>query len=339
MNWTKGISASYFMTLVDPETWLDSTSVKITGGSIKKTVSGLRESATVHSVGFTIEKETWIRIYMIARQGGGSERVPLFTGLAAVPSRNQKGRILSTDLECYSVLSVLDDVLLPRGWYAPVKTNALMLLRELFRAVSKAPVKIDESDDPPKLEDSIVAEGGETYLTMIERVLLAIEWRMVIMGDGTIRIRPVIEEEVITFDSINYDIIETASDISIERDSKSCPNVFRAVMNDSYAIAKDENDDSPFSIQNRGREIWYEEQNVILSEKETLSDYAIRRLKDLQSVTTTVSYERRFIPDVYPSDVIVLNYPAQNLTGRYMVSTQDIELNYGASITEEVTEL
>lgn len=338
MNWTRGFSASYYLTTVDPETWFDNDTIKITGGSIRKSVSGLRESATVNTSGFTFDTEMWVRIYMIARQGAGSERVPLFTGLA-IPSRSHKGRIVSSTLECYSVLSVIDDILMPRGWYAPVGTNAVSLIKDLLRQSSKAPVEIGDYDEenPPRLAESIVAEGGETYLTMIEKILMSIkEWRIKMGGDGTIGIYPMSDDPIITFDSLSYSVIDVSNDITYEYDFKTCPNVFRAIMNDGYAIAKDENEDSPFSIQRRGREIWAEEQNVVLSDKETLSDYAIRRLKDLQKISTTVGYERRFVPGVLPSDLIRLNYPAQNLVGDFIISSQDIELNYGASVTEEV---
>lgn len=343
MNWAKGFSASYYMTLVDPETWFDDELIKITGGSIKKSVSGLRESATVHTTGVNFDNEVWIRIYLIAKQsvGAGSERVPLFTGLG-IPSKSQKGRIVGTTIECYSVLSVIDDILMPRGWYAPVGTHGVTLVRDLLRQVSKAPVEVEEYVDDNnslRLTESIVAEGGETYLTMIEKILLAIDWRLKIGGDGSIEISPMPEEPVAFFDSLSYDIINADSEISYDYNFKDCPNVFRAVLNDGFAIARDEKDDSPFSIQNRGREIWNEEQNVVLADKETLSDYAIRRLADLQKISTIIGYDRRFIPGVFPSDLIELNYPAQNLVGTYMVSTQDIELNYGASVTEEVIKL
>ena len=343
MNWAKGFSASYYATLVDPETWFDEGLVKITGGSIKKTVSGLRESATVNTTSVDFDNEVWIRIYLIAKQsvGAGSERVPLFTGLG-IPSKSQRGRIIGTTIECFSVLSVIDDVLMPRGWYAPVGTHGVTLIRDLLRQVSKAPVEIaDYVDDNNslRLKASIVAEGGETYLTMIEKILLAINWRLKMGGDGTIEISPMLEEPVIAFDSLSYDIINSDSEISYDYNFKECPNVFRAISNDGFAIARDEKDDSPFSIQNRGREIWNEEQGVVLADKETLSDYAIRRLADLQKISTTIGYSRRFIPGVSPSDLIELNYPAQNLVGLYMVSTQDIELNYGASVSEEVIKI
>lgn len=339
MNWTRGISASYYLATVDPETWFDDLSVKITGGSIKKTVSGLRESATIRTVGHMFNNETWVRIYLIARQGAESERVPLFTGLA-IPSKSQRGILINSTLECYSVLSVIDDVLLPRGWYAPVGTNAVMLIRDMIHATTKAPVEIYDVEEPPRIEkEAIVADGGETYLSMIEKILTAIEWRIKIGGSGKIYILPMAKEKTATFDSLSYSVIDVTNEITCDYDWKSCPNVFRAVLNDSYAIARDEKDDSPYSIQNRGREIWMEEQNVVLSDTETLSDYAIRRLSEIQQISTKYTYARRFVPGIYPSDVIELNYPAQDLVGDYLISSQDIELNYGALITEEVMKI
>lgn len=345
MEWDRGISASYYISTVDPDTWFDDELIKITGGSIKKTVSGLRESATVNTVGvLPFTGEQWIRIYMVARQGAGSERVPLFTGIT-VPSSSHKGNLRNVTLDCYSVLSVIDDILLPRGWYAPVGTDALVLIRDLLSETTKAPVEIEPVEEPPRIDkEAIVADGGETYLSIIEKILVAIKttdraWRIRIDGNGTIHILPMADEEIITFDSLAYSVIDTNSDIEVDYDWKACPNVFRAVLNDSYAIARDESDNSPFSIQNRGREIWAEEQNVVLSDTETLSDYANRRLNELQQISTTISYERRFVPNIYPSDIIELNYPAQGLSGNYIISSQDITLGSGSYVTEEVVKI
>ena len=60
MDWIKGYSASYYMTIVDPGSWRDLRMVDITGGSISKTGTSLMESAQVdltENLG-----ETWVRI-------------------------------------------------------------------------------------------------------------------------------------------------------------------------------------------------------------------------------------------------------------------------------------
>ena len=137
-----------------------------------------------------------------------------------------------------------------------------------------------------------------------------------------------------SFDYLHNDILEQS--IKVSFDWYSCPNVFRAIVDDTYAVARD-NSGSIFSIKSRGREIWAQESNCDLNENESPSEYAARRLKELQTVYKTVEYDRRFQPDVYPTDLIRLNYPVQDLRGKYQVLSQTITLGYNAKTSEEVT--
>ena len=50
MDWSKGYSATYYAKRVDPATWRDLETIKLTGGSIKREPSGLRESADIECV-------------------------------------------------------------------------------------------------------------------------------------------------------------------------------------------------------------------------------------------------------------------------------------------------
>lgn len=68
-------------------------------------------------------------------------------------------------------------------------------------------------------------------------------------------------------------------------------------------------------------------------------DYAKRRLKEEQMVSTVVSYDRRFMPGVVSTDVVKLNYPAQGITGNYMITSQTIEIGHGARTSEEVMKI
>ena len=169
---------------------------------------------------------------------------------------------------------------------------------------------------------------------MVDKVLTAINWRMRILGNGTIQILPKASENIRTFDPLNADVVEP--ELSITRDWYQCPNVFRAVSGDTYAVARDDKDDSPLSIVNRGREVWAEENNVSLNTGESIAEYAVRRLKELQLIETTASYTRRYDLDVLVGDRVRLNYPKQGLNGSYEITEQKIALGYGCTTEEEV---
>ena len=337
MDWSKGYSARYYVTVVDPLSWRDGESLNITGGSIKKSDSDLIESADLNFVNYAETKEQYLRVWLDAKQENSSSHIPLFTGLATSPSRDINGHRITNTAQCYSVLKPAQDVLLQRGWYAPYDTNAVLLVKELLK-VCAAPIIIENGAET-KLEQAIIAENNENNLSMAWKILSAIKWRIKIGGDGTITICEKADsnkEPSATFSSLTNDILEPT--ISIEYDWYECPNVFRAVMDNTFAVARDDDPDSPFSTDPncRGREVWAEETNCNLNENETIAQYAQRRLKELQKVSMNISYDRRFIPDIVVSDIVRLDYPAQKITGQFIITSQSIDLGYSARTSEEV---
>ena len=319
------------MTTVDPSTWRDIKVVEILDGSVKKENGNLMESADVTCTNYPQNVEQWVRIWLDAKQGDTSEHVALFTGLAVSPEREINGLSETNSVECYSVLKPADDILLDRGWYAPEGFKGSALVRQLL-AVTPAP--IIEEDFSPSLASSIIAEDGETRLTMAWKILKAIDWRLKISGNGIITICSKPAQPLATFDAIKMDIIEPQ--LKTSYDWYDCPNVFRAIEDDLVGIARDDSANSFLSTVNRGREIWQEETNCNLSDGETVAEYAMRRLKEEQQKETTVSYNRRFIPDITPLDIVQLHLPAQKIEGIYEIQSQSIALGYGARVSEEV---
>lgn len=337
MDWRKGYSSRYYVAVVDPDSWGDTERFEITGGSIKHELTSLRTSADLDCVNYFYNREQIIRVWLDTHQNGGGEHVPLFTGYTSSPNRNIDGRRESQTMQCYSVLLPAADILLDRGWYAPVYADGLSLVKSLLKCTN-SPVEISEkTNQNTSLSQAIIAESGETKLSMAEKILQAINWRMNVDGYGKIMIKPYETEPVLTLDSRQNDIMEPS--ISIEYDWFNCPNVFRAIMDNDVAIARDETSDTPVSIIGRGREVWYEESDCVLNDGETLKEYANRRLKELQRVSQSISYDRRFWPEVYPTDVIRINYPYQKLSGDFYISSQTVNLGYSPKVSEEVIQL
>lgn len=332
MDWNKGFSSRYYASRVDPNTWRDVERFELISGSVSRVDSGTYESADIDCREFDTSVETWIRIYLDTRQGGSAAHVPIFTGLASTPEVTINGNVKQYPVACYSVLQPADDVLLPLGWYAPTGANSGNVIRELLK-VTPAPVTVEAN--APELQTAVLAEESETNLSMVQKLLNIMNWRLRIMGDGEIVISPKPLNESATFDAIESDSVEPQ--ITVRKDWFSCPNVLRATVEDLTAIARDDSADSPLSTVNRGREVWAEETSATLNVDEGIAEYSQRRLKEKQTVATEISYSRRFLPDVYVSDYIRLHYPRQGLEGLYRVVSQTIELSHGARTSEEVT--
>ena len=283
MIWNEGFTASYYMTIVDPKSWRVIDRLEITGGSIDRNSSGLYASADVTMTELPEGGETWIRLWMDAEQDG-VEHVPLFTGLTSAPERSLDGMRETYKVECFSALKPMDDVLTERGTYIPTEVAAPKAAERLLKA-GPAPVVISAEGELPRLKEAIVAEDGETNLTLALKTLDAVNWRLQIDGRGIITLEPNESRLVQVFGADN-DVIEPK--ITDEYDWYACPNVLRAISDDLTAIARDDDPGSALSTVSRGCEIWAEETSVNLSSNESIAAYAYRRLKELQSPARTI---------------------------------------------------
>lgn len=330
INYSNGISATYYAARVNPETWTDAGEIDIISGSVtKKAGSDLVESAEV-TVSEDFGAEAWLRVYLVAQQSGAKERVPLFTGIVSSPSRSIKGNTETRKLDCYSVLKVAADILLPIGWFAPARTNGGELIKILLEDLP-CPVELDEG--APNIISSFVAGNNDSKLSVAQEIAQAIDWQIKVRGDGSVRICPKPLTISGTFDNIENDIIETS--VTDNRDIFSVPNVLRVTLNGSSATARDDDPDSVYSTVNRGREVWQNE-DAKLAAGESLGEYAVRRLKELQNPSRKLSYTRRFQPDVDVNDLVSIVYPKQSIGDVFRITSQTITLSHGAKVKEEV---
>lgn len=330
MNWNNGFTARYHLRIVDAATWRDTETCEITGGSIRRTVGELMEAADIDMTRTPAAREAWVRLWLDASQEDNGAHEPLFTGLMIVPSVDWNGNRRSCRAECYSVLKPAADVLLDRGWYAPAGENGARIAAGLLN-IGAAPVTYEEY--APALQNSIVAEDGESFLSMARKIIEAIGWRIRISGDGTIRICPIATGADVYFDALENDCIETQ--IRDENNWYACPNVFRAIAEDLAAVARDDDPESALSTVARGREVWMEEKSCVLNAGESIAEYALRRLREEQAPARTISYVRRYRPDLTVGDIVHIHHPAQNIEGNYRITSQQIELGYAAKTTEE----
>ena len=329
INYNNGISAIYYATRVDPKTWADAGEIPIISGTITKNAgSDLVVSADL-SVKEEIGAEEWVRVYLVAEQNGAKERVPIFTGIVSSPTRDINGTSETRKLDCYSVLKVSADILLPLGWFAPARTNGGELIKILLSDLP-CPVELDEGS--PYIISSFVAGDNDSKLSVAQAIAEAINWQIKVNGDGSVRICPKPLTISGTFDNVENDIIET--DLSDNRDIFSVPNVLRVTLQGSAATARDDDPDSVYSTVNRGREIWLQE-SAKLAAGESLGEYAMRRLKELQNPSRKLSYTRRFQPDVDVNDLVSIVYPRQNIGDVFRVKSQTITLSHGAKVKEE----
>ena len=336
MDWNRGFSALYELRQVDPISFQDVGSFLLIGGSISRSSSGLMESADLtlpESTG-----ECFLRVYLKARQGEDGARVPLFTGLSSAPQRSLNGNNITYKTACYSILKPVDDILVPRGFFVSAGVRGAEAAADLLR---NGPAPISYDDTSPALTEAIVAEDKDTYLTMAQKVLDAIGWRIRIDGSGMVWIVPKAEEISCQFDDRENDSIEVR--LTDTYDWYSAPNCLRVTNGKDCVEVRDDDPASQLSTVSRQAtrggtgEIWTQESVSSLGETDTLQSYAERRLKELQGPARKISYNRRFRPDVTIGDKVRLHLPGHGIDDVFTVSSQKIQLGYGAKVSEEVT--
>lgn len=336
MNWNSGFTAIYELQRVDPVSWQDTGSFALVTGSISKSNSGLMESADITMT--QPPGECWLRVYLKARQGESGERTALFTGLASAPQRKLEGNSETYKVECYSVLKPAEDTLTPRGFFIPSGVPGAEAVADLLR-VCPAPVSYGAMS--PALLEPIVSEDKDTYLSVAQRILGIIGWRIRINGRGMLEIVPQAQDESARFDEHENDSIEVS--ITDTNNWFSVPNCLRVVSGGNCVEARDDSMTSALSTVSRqatrggSGEIWAQESVSSLGEGDTLQMYAERRLKELQTPARKISYARRYRPDVTVGDKVRLHLPGHGIDDVFTVSSQKITLGYSARVTEEVS--
>lgn len=338
MDWNTGYSALFELKTVDPISFADNGSFDFISGTIDRTNSGLMESGDLTMM--ENPGECLIRIYLKAKQGASGARIPIFTGLTSAPERKLDGKRITYEVECYSVLKPIDDILIPIGYYAPAGSDGTQLVQSLL-SVGPAPVVVD--DDGPYLAESIVAEDSQSRLDVAWMILKAIGWRLRIEGDGTIHICEMASASSAVFDMLNNDVIEP--NVTDSQDWFSVPNCIRVINGSRYVEYIDDDAESSVSTVSRQAtrggtgQIWMSDSAAGLSSGESLVGYALRILSEAQSPARTIKYTRRFQPDIFVGDWVTLHLPAVGIDGIFKITKQSIELGYGCRTDEEVTQI
>lgn len=326
MDYTKSYTAAFYAAFLDPVSWIETgEKLKLVSGNISRTDDGLRHTASLVVRGYDETVDRWARIYMDSDQNGNRAHEALFTGIISTPDDSQNNAVIDVNLQLYSSLKAAEDIDLDLGWYVPAGANLEPVIRELMRS-QPAPVFVDGT--MPRLEETLVAEQNENCLTMTNTILDVINWRLQIEGDGTLVFSPKPIDPVMVFSAEENDVVKAGS-VRKQHDYFEIPNVLRATSGDNTAVVRDEQ-----NINARGREITATEDNVSLTDNESITEYALRRMTELQTKTETVSYNRRYLPEVKVGDMIEAGY--KDVSGRYIVTSQSFGLTPAAETSETV---
>lgn len=344
IDWTSTMQQTYEFYIVDPISWKDTKLIR----NVKScTINRDSTAETLGSASLSMTEiigECYVRIYLITIQNGVKEKHPLGTYLVQTPSSSYDGRIKDITMDAYTPLLELKEKQPPLGFTIEKKTNEAIMTaaHRLAQEYSRAPVVPAKSTT--KLTSNFTAGTDDTWLSFISDLAASDKYKLDLDEIGRILFSPIQRIEalqpVCTFDDSNSSILYP--EINIEHDIYGIPNVVEVTCVSGNAVyySKAVNDDenSPTSIVNRGREITRRVDNPNLAgvtNQSQVDEYAKQVLKDLSTIEYTVTYTHGYRP-VRIGDCVQLNYVRAGLRNvKAKVISQSIKCEPGCPVTEK----
>lgn len=344
-DWREPMQQSFEYYVVDRITWKD---VKPLEGVKSCSITRDLETDTLGSASLELTDslgECYIRVYLVTVQNGVKERHPLGTFLIQTPSSSFDGMVRAVSVDAYTPLFELKENSPELGYSIFKDENVMAQACARIKEWTAVPVVTVNSNK--KLLQHFTAETDDTRLTFLRDLISQADFSFGLDDLGRIIFEPYQELEtlqpVTTFDDGNSSILYP--EITIDHDLYKIPNVVKIVYTKNFdrmeSIVKNEDINSPLSIQNRGREIVHRVidpsfsgiEGEIVSQK-MLDDYAVKLLKSLSTVQYKLKYTHGYYP-VRLRDCVRLNYTSAGITNiKAQIISQTIKCEPGCPVSE-----
>lgn len=313
-DWTKTMQQTFEYYIVDTHTWKDKELITtIIDSKIDIDGSAETKGSATFNANIMIG-ESYIRVYLITIQNGIREKFPLGVYLIQTPSYSFDGSMINVTLEAYTPLIELKENSPDIGYFVPKGTNVMETVYNIINDNTRCPV-INTTFDEDIFYD-FVSNVNDNWLTLAKDLMATINHSIDLDELGRVIFKPIQKQDSIkptwVYTDDNSSILYPA--ISIDNDLYGIPNVIEVVYSseEEYLYVKVYNDDdnSPISIQNRGREIMHRVTNPELPgspNMEKLNKYAVDLLKQLSTLDYTITYKHAYCP-VKVGDSVILNY-------------------------------
>ena len=341
-DWSKSMKQTFEYYKVDPNTWYDDGPLTNIIDSRIERDSG---AETLGSATFTTSEvigECYIRVYLITIQNGIREKFPLGTFLVQSPSYSFDGKTKNVSLDAYTPLIELKEKPPAIGFFTPKDKNVLDEVYRLINDNLRAPVVKTSSEETTPYD--FVSDVNDTWITYINDLISLSKYYINIDPMGRIMFEPKqlkgALKPIWTYNDDNSSILYPS--VSLENDLYGIPNVVEVIYStDEYYFYKrveNREDDSPVSIQNRGREIIHRVTNPEIEgtpNNDKITRYAERLLEEMSSLEYTITYTHGYCPTKV-GDCVLLNYKNAGLNNvKATIISQSISCIPGTPVEEK----
>ncbi len=282
------------------------------------------------------------RIKIVATVDGVDH--PLGVFLFQVPESSYQQVRIEGVFELQDKLSALDASTIPGIFSLAAGSNVIAKVKELIEGAGESAVSITPS--AATLRGNATWDVGTSRLRIINDLLDAANYfSLWCDGEGRYQATPYVDAQNRPLAAVLEDgkTAIYSPNFVHRKDVWKIPNRFIAVSRSGedepaiIGIATNENPDSPFSYQSRGRWIDDQEQDLVFADQAAANAYAQRRLQEVSSASSTIEIEHAFLPlqlndAVYFSRQLVRE--SMRLAGRYVVQRMEVNLSTPAFLTK-----
>lgn len=340
-DWLKSMQQSFEYYIVDPGTWKNTNKIlNVTKCSISRDLGAETLGSATIDIAESIG-ECYIRVYLVVIQNGITEKFPLGTFLVQTPSSNFNGKVTNVSMDAYTPLLELKENPPPLGYSIAKEQNIMDMVYRLSSENARAPVTGVSCNET--LYSDFVASTDDTWLSFLIDLAANAKYEFMLDEMGRILFAPKQDtaslQPVWTYKDDNSSILQP--DLDLNHDMYGVPNAVEVIYSngEDYFYSKVVNDDenSPISTVNRGREILYRDTEPALSGIPTqgqIDIYAEQLLRNLSTLEYTVSYTHGYCP-VRIGDCVRLDYERAGLTNiKAKVISQTINCEAGCQVEE-----
>ncbi len=337
VDWTQPMGQTFEFYEVDPGTWCDT---RLLGDVAEATIERDLDADTLGSATLTVGEdmgEAYVRAYIVATQGGESQRECLGTFLVQTTQAIFDGKAREVSADAYTPLLELGESMPEPGYTTPAEDTILSRAARIAAQHCRAPVVAAPDASGRKCGD-FTANLDDTWLTFTRDLLGKADYRLALDERGRILFQPKpdanSQQPVYAFSDGNSSIL--LPDVTLTGDVFGIPNVVEVVYGSAIASVENSDPASRVSTATRGRRVVHRESSPSLSSSPTEEEataYARNLLRELSTLEYEVSFTHGYVPNINIGDCVRLDYARAGIHANAVIRSQSIACTSGCEVT------
>lgn len=252
----------------------------------------------------------WMTYRVQARFSDEDRTWPVGTFLLSSPTENHSEFGLTHSVALRTKMNVIEEDSVEARYSLAAGTGIIATVVTLIQSTGEA--RISATASAAVLASAMTWEAGTSKLTIVNDLLQAAGyWSLWCDGSGLFRVEPYREPVArpVSFEFLHGENSLHFPDWDREQDHASVPNRFVAVGQGDettpplVGLATNENPQSPYSFQQRGRWITATEEGVEAASQAVIDQFAARKLTDAMNPVARMTVTHAML-DLDPNDLV-----------------------------------